>query len=251
MTTPRSGRRPVVLATIALLVSPALAGSPTLPKRFDLPGDVGSVGASPRPRGFSTEFDGSENPISESGAWSNGGVDWTYVQKSGGLAFGTQSGNGGYDDSWAVLSGFSPDHTSSGVVRIDPAIDTGCTHEVELLLRWSGAPGVAKGYECNLSFDGSYLEIVRWNGPPGDFTYLASGAYPGLRSGDVFKASAVGNVITVYVNDVEVVRATDDTYTSGNPGIGFFRRDCGTNRDVAFTSYTATDEGPHVLVVRK
>ena len=51
---------------------------------------------------FTTEFDGTENPLSESGVWSHTGLDWTKVQKANGIAFGTQTGNGGYDDSYAL-----------------------------------------------------------------------------------------------------------------------------------------------------
>ncbi|MEK7677579.1 MAG: hypothetical protein AAB676_17255 [Verrucomicrobiota bacterium] len=42
------------------------------------------------------------------------------------------------------------------------------------------------------------------------------------RPGDILKASIVGNVITVSINGVEKARVTDDTYKTGNPGIGLF-----------------------------
>jgi hypothetical protein len=188
---------------------------------------------------FATDFDGSESPLSESGAWSNSGLDWTNVIKSNGVAFGTQSGTNGYDDSYAVLSGFSPNQAVSATVQLASQIDSSCSHEMELLLRWSDAAHSAKGYECNLSFDGGYAQIVRWNGAIGDFTVLGGGSFPGLKSGDVFRASINGSQITVSVNGVNVVSVTDNTYTAGNPGIGFFRRACGSNTDVGFTSFSA------------
>ena len=43
-------------------------------------------------------------------------------------------------------------------------MDPGCTHEVEVLLRWADSAHIARGYECNLAFDGGYAQIVRWNG---------------------------------------------------------------------------------------
>jgi hypothetical protein len=190
---------------------------------------------------YTTDFIGTENPLSEGGMWTNNGRDWTYVQKDGGLAFGTQSGSQGYDDSYAVLSGFSPDHSAWGRIHIDPLIDESCNHEVEILLRWSDSPGSARGYECLINFDGSSAQIVRWNGPRADFTPLASASVPGLRSGDQFKASISGTLITVYVNDVEIMRVSDDSYPSGNPGVGFFRRNCGRNSDFAFEDFAATD----------
>lgn len=239
MTLSPSRARSLVVVAAALLSPPALAAPPTPPTNLRI---VGAGDPGPTPGYYTTNFDGTENPLSEGGVWSNSGGDWTYVQKSGGLAYGTQTGTGGYDDSYAVLSGFAPDHSAWGIVQIDPAIDRSCTHEVEILLRWADSAGIARGYECNISFDGGYAEIVRWNGPKGDFTPLASGYVAGgIKNGDVYKATVVGNVITIYLNDVELARATDATFATGNPGVGFFRRECGTTRDFAFTSYTATN----------
>lgn len=192
------------------------------------------------PLSYSTNFDGTENPISEGGTWSHAGLDWTTVQKSGGIAYGTQTGTGGYDDSYAKLSGFSPDQTASAVIHLVSPIDGSCSHEVELLMRWTDSAHSAQGYEVNLSYDGSYAQIVRWNGAIGDFTVLGGGSFSGLKDGDVFKASIIGNIITAYVNDIQVAQVTDATYSSGNPGIGFFRRNCGTNTDFGFASFTAT-----------
>ena len=91
----------------------------------------------------------------------------------------------------------------------------------------------------------AYTEIVRWNGPLGDFTYLsrATGPQSGVANGDVVKATIVGDVITAYINGVQVLRATDNTYTSGSPGMGFYLQGTtGVNGDFGFTSFTATDE---------
>jgi hypothetical protein len=196
---------------------------------------------------YSTTLDGTEAPISEGGAWSHVGLDWTTVETAGGIAFGTQSGTHGYDDSYAHLSGFPPDHMAAAVIHRDPVIDGACTHEVEILLRWSDAPHDAHGYECNLAFDGSYAQIVRWNGPLGDFTYLGSGSVPGgAHSGDTLSASIVGASITLFVNGAEVAHATDAApFATGNPGMGFWRGGaCGTRGDYGFTSYTATARVP-------
>ncbi len=66
----------------------------------------------------------------------------------------------------------------------------------------------------------------------------------GLRDGDTLKASIVGNVITVWINGVEKARVADDTFKTGNPGIGeFLACDRGqgkeTNSDFGFTGFTA------------
>jgi hypothetical protein len=77
----------------------------------------------------------------------------------------------------------------------------------------------------------------------GDFTYLAdkSGAQYGVADGDVVKATIVGQVITAYINGIEVARVTDSTFATGNPGVGFFlSRPAGTNADYGFTNFAAT-----------
>jgi len=214
------------------------AAKPCPPSQTSATGGSTASTACASVKAYTTNFGGYENPISENGAWSNTGLDWTNVVKNNGLACGTLTGADGYNDSYAVLAGFSPNQTASAVIHLSSSIDTSCTHEVELLLRWSDAPHSAKGYECNINFAGN-CQIVRWNGPLGDFTPLAGGSAP-LKNGDVLKATAIGNVIYVYLNDKLIAQVTDSTYPTGNPGIGFFRRQCGSNSDFGFTSFTAT-----------
>ena len=117
--------------------------------------------------------------------------------------------------------------------------------EVELRLRSSLSAHIATGYEilfrCSKS-QNAYAEIVRWNGPLGSFTYLDrhKGAQYGVATGDVVKATIAGNVITAYINGVQVAQATDSTYPTGHPGMGFFLQGTtGVNRDYGFTSFTA------------
>jgi hypothetical protein len=182
-----------------------------------------------------------EAPISEGGAWTHLGLDWTLVDTADGTAFGTQTGTGGYDDSYAHLSGFPPDQAASAVIHRDAAMDGSCTHEVEILLHWSDAAHDAHGYECNLAFDGSYAQIVRWNGPLSDFTYLASGTVPAVNDGDTISASIVGDLITLSLNGSEIIHVHDATFTTGNPGMGFWRGGaCGKRGDYGFKSYAAT-----------
>jgi hypothetical protein len=51
------------------------------------------------------------------------------------------------------------------------------------------------------------------------------------------EACIVGNVIKGFINGVEVTSATDDTYATGSPGIGFNFGVGDTNVDHGFTSY--------------
>jgi hypothetical protein len=53
----------------------------------------------------------------------------------------------------------------------------------------------------------------------------------------------IGNVITAYINGVQVLKAIDNTYTAGSLGIGFYIEGAtGVNGDFGFTSFTATDQ---------
>jgi hypothetical protein len=201
---------------------------------------------------YTTTFAGIENPLSEGGKWSNNGLDWTNIRKANGLAYSTQSGTEAgkfkYKDSYAVLSGFPPDQEAWGEARISKP-SSNYHQEVEILLRFTSSPHNTTGYECFARCtddNSSYVEIVRWDGPVGKFTYLARkhGKGFGLKNGDTLKASVNGNVITVSINGVEKVRAIDDTFKTGNPGIGEYLecnngQGIGTNADFGFASFTA------------
>lgn len=72
---------------------------------------------------------------------------------------------------------------------------------------------------------------------------LVTGSQYGVATGDVIKASIHGNVITVYINGVQTLQATDKTYASGNPGIGFYiENPAGAVSDYGLTSFTATED---------
>jgi hypothetical protein len=202
---------------------------------------MGSPQAGPAPsKTFSANLTGTENPISENGAWQHNGLDWTRVAKANGFAHGTQTGSGGYDDSYAYLSGFPANQSASATIALNTNATDGNTREVELLLRWSDSANSATGYECNLHYLGDYAQIVRWNGPVGMFTIIASATPPKPKTGDVMTATIVGGVITIYLNGVQIVQATDSTYATGNPGMGFFIRAPAANTDFGFSSFTAT-----------
>ena len=194
-------------------------------------------------RFYTTQFPLTENPISEGGNWINGqvvGLDWKNARTTPGLAFGTQTGNGGFDDTVALLTGtWGPDQTVEATVysvNLNPSIFP----EVELRVRSSLSANSCTGYEVLFSVNG-YIQIVRWNGPLGNFTLLgAVGAV--IITGDVVKATIVGSTITAYLNGVQKLQFIDSTYPSGRPGMGFFLQGAGgVNSDYGFTRFTASD----------
>lgn len=213
---------------------------------------------------YTTRFVATEQPLSEGGRWMTGratGVDWADVRTGIGLAYGAESGKGkgdeAYDDSTALLTGtWGADQTVEAEVQsIRPNDDD--FEEVELRLRSSLSSHNATGYEvlfrCSKTAN-AYASIVRWDGRLGMFTYLSQKKGPefGVADGDIVKATAVGNVITGYINGVEVIRATDNTYAHGSPGMGFwFKRSsskrfwlgksAGVNTDCGFRRFAAWD----------
>jgi hypothetical protein len=204
-------------------------------------------------RTYTTSFALDEEPISEGGNWINGkqaGLDWADVRTMPGRAYGLEIGNHPlkYDDSTALLAGaWGPDQMAEATVySLSPRDDM--NQEVELRLRSSLSAHICTGYEilfrC-LKTDDAYAEIVRWNGPFGDFTYLVQAHYRadvGVATGDVVRATMISNVITAYLNGVKILQATDDTFKTGCPGIGFYlERGTGVNADYGFTRFTASD----------
>lgn len=121
------------------------------------------------------------------------------------------------------------------------------SHEIELLLRFQVSAHYARGYEMDFWYGGTALQMVRWNGPIGDFTVLDnSGPGPqGLVTGDIVKAQMIGNTITVFKNGNVISTYVDYAFTDGNPGMGFFVRPGGTPDQYCFTRFTAatTDSG--------
>ena len=193
---------------------------------------------------YQTTFPLNENPISENGAWANnGGPSWNKVQTVGGDAFGTQPGTGTYDDSYAHLSGFRPDQAAEATIYKNGPSGI---HEVELLLRWASSSGVTRGYECLLSHNAAYdPQIVRWNGAKDDFTYLDATVHssPVPADGDLMKATIIGNAIKVYLNSTLIAEAVDpkSTWTSGDPGVGFYITGSEPNTTYGFKDFKAYD----------
>ena len=193
---------------------------------------------------YSTNFDQIEKPISEGGIWSRANNAWTDVQTKGGVAYGSNGITNSYDDSYALLKGtFGADQTAEAVIERDQKLTPGTTHEVALLLRFSDDNGNARGYECLFNYAGG-IQIVRWNGAMGEFTVLpirVNGSIGrNLITGDVIRASIIGNVISTYINGTLRAQAVDSTYATGRPGISFFVRPDGSPLLLGLTSYKVT-----------
>lgn len=207
---------------------------------------------------YSTNFAHAENPLSDGGQWYEGktdGLDWTNVRTIPGLAFGTEIGGNRpapqkYDDSTAILKGtWGPNQTVQATVHsVNPNQNGKVWEEVELRLRSSISPHNCTGYEVMFrctKIPQAYCNIARWEGPLGKFTYIKKmqGSKYGVKNGDVVKATMIGNVLTVYINGVQMIQVTDNKFKSGNPGMGFYLDGAtGVMRDYGFSNFMATDE---------
>jgi hypothetical protein len=206
---------------------------------------------------YSTNFSHAESPLSDGGRWLNGkadGLDWTDVHTLRGFAFGTEIGGHRpapqkYDDTTAILKGtWGPNQTAQATVRsVNPNQDGKVYEEVELRLRSTLTPHNCTGYEVMFrctKIPKAYCNIARWEGPLGKFTMLKEnyGSQFGVKTGDVVKASMIGNVLTIWINGVQMVQLTDDKFKTGNPGIGYYLEGAtGVMGDYGFTNFKASD----------
>ena len=188
---------------------------------------------------YTTNFPATETPISQGGAWINGGpapgtgLAWGNVNTTPHLAYGTTvSGAPPYNDSAAVLSGtWSSNQSACGVVFIDPTLNRSGNFELEIRLRTTITANNINGYEVTYSTQsggGQYAGFARWNGPLNSYTSVGTlnTSVPALASGDVVCGSIVGSTLTewmIHAGTATVVNtATDSTYTGGSPGMGFW-----------------------------
>jgi hypothetical protein len=210
---------------------------------------------------FSTSFAATENPISESGIWTNGlavGLDWNDMQ--------TTSNHGvGASDTFYVGTRYADDlahlttayhafnanqYAQATAYKLGGYTGGGGSHEIELLLRFGITAHNAQGYECSIGMNtiGTYAFIVRWNGAYGNYTALIDpsggiGSYTNtptaLADGDVLRAEISGTTISLKQNGLVLVTITDATFATGQPGMGAWPVDGATKTSAGWKSYAA------------
>lgn len=200
------------------------------------------------PSDYTTGFDSTETPISESGRWSRAANSWTNVVTANGRANGTNGALDKYDDSYSLLTGFGADYEMQATVFLDGSnINRSVANEIFFLFRGTDSATQAFGYECNYSFDG-VLNLIQWNGGPfNDFSMYSFPSVSGAQSigrefvtGDVIKARIVGGSVTMYVNGTSLLTSTVSAFASGSPGIGAFTRPGGNSAYYSISDLTVT-----------
>jgi hypothetical protein len=252
-------RRDLILGSAGLLV-PAIGRSATAcpPPQLSVAGGTSVTTTCPASKTtYTTNFPLTENPISEGGRWTNGGIfSKTNVQTSPGKAYGTMVSFDGthYIDSCACLSGFGPDQQVTCTIANSGA-PSGL--EVEILLRAVIASDHIFLYEVDCVTSISGISLVRWDNTtanPYAFTVLRQyqvGEAP-LADGDQVFASIIGTLITVkYMraggafSTLFTYDTTNDSvkYSSGNPGIGFWNEtgSASNQSKLAWSNFTASN----------
>lgn len=211
-----------------------------------------------RLREFHTNFGLAENPLSDGGRWKTGlahGLDWTDMQTSGSVAYGTMTfhAHPPYDDSVALWT--PPDGQMWRDMEVEAQVYLGNrgawtgSHELELWLCGQVRANYCAGYEMLFSANEgvTYTEIVRWNGALNSFTSLTSGAVFNLSldNGDWIKATKVGPLLTLYHRTAaggsytQKGQVSDSTFVEGYPGYGHWLNGAGNNNEFGLTSFRA------------
>ena len=186
---------------------------------------------------YSTTFPATENPISESGNWTNTVLNtWNAVSTVGGTpGHAVSPPSLGITDGVAMLVG---PYGQNQTVTVKAYHTGGLTAaEIEIHLRMSmvpGSPDQIFTYEVDILPGSSQITLAKWTGSLGIFAPLISRPISGIADGDIFVASAIGppssTVITAWKNGTQILTFTDASGLTGNPGIGF---DAGNQADGA------------------
>lgn len=196
---------------------------------------------------YSTSFPNTENPISESGKWTNGSLNGFNhdVRTTPGLAFATTIVSSTDDNCACLTTSFHGDQYAQGTIFRAGGYTPPDSHELELLTRFVINGSIARGYETTVQFGG--FQVVKWLG--GTFRVINTFNTTGNpANGDVWKVTATtsaGTVtITVFKNGTQVGQVTDDgsseaIWSDGQPGIGFFPRTGATLASMGWSAFSA------------
>lgn len=185
----------------------------------------------------SSSFVGTESPLSEGGAWTALTAYWQHMRKATGAAVDSAVlGN----DCAARYTGvtFTADHYSEIVLT---ALPTGGQLFFQYaLVRMSAT---ASCYELTTAPDVGSNMLQLWKlDNTGAGTQIGANIALGsaMVAGDVARLEAIGTTLNVRYNGTIVRTATDTTLTTGQPGIGGWAQNSGSNV-ILITSWNAAD----------
>lgn len=171
---------------------------------------------------YTTSFVRTENPVSENGLWSNGGLDWSNCLTANGMI----QGNQGHDlsDSIAHLTGltWAQNQGDTAIIYKDPNLGATNFPELELHLNFTVSGHAATGYEFLYSMrtDLEHHFIVRWDFPAAPVQLADCGTLT-ITNGATLRVTNHNGTLQMYVGPTLIGSASDSTYTAGSPGVGF------------------------------
>lgn len=185
---------------------------------------------------YTTDFAGSENPLSESFKWDGASGFWNRHQKITGQASNTvfNSTNG----SRLVGPALHPDHFAQ--LHLGTYGPPGSTIGMGPNVRMS--PTTGEGYTFWAEdFGTAQFELFRMDTTAGGHNLYAPYVVSPV-AGDLLEVRVVGSTLTAYLNGV--LRAgpvTDTTLSTGQPGFTSYEFD-GSSVDIAATDWLGSDE---------
>ena len=174
----------------------------------------------------SSSFSGTENPLSEGGVWTALTAYWQHVTKASGLKVdGAVLGN----DCAARYTGvtFTADHYSEITLAATP---TGGQLFFQYALARMNT--TAACYELTTAPDVSTTTIQLFKlDNTGAGTQIGTNITLGsaMAAGDVMRLECIGTTLNVRYNGTIVRTATDSTLTTGQPGVGAWAQNSGSN----------------------
>ncbi len=199
------------------------------------------------PTSYSTNFDATEDPISEDGNWLGGatnGVGWSDLQTASGRCYAKSGSLVDYKDALAILNplkfNIPVNQKVTSLVYLDSYTPPG-SHELEQLLRWLCSSNYMPGYEALWTMN-TNVQLIRQEGdynPSGNFTALASDSIADMQNGDSLVSSIIASAILMKRNGSTAISHTDSTWTTGTPGVGAWLTGGGTPNRFCSTSFLA------------
>lgn len=178
----------------------------------------------------SSSFAGSENPLSEGGAWTSGPGAAGDVQKVSGFVRPATTGVNAFARYEAVA--FAGDHESEVILQ---ALNSSVFYGPCVRIQSASDPA------CYLAFNiGTGSIHVQRVDSSLNFSDLQSVTGLSLTAGTVVKLKVAGAVLELFIDGVSQFTVTDFTLTGGQPGLTVFS-DTGHGGDDLIESWSATD----------
>lgn len=199
------------------------------------------------PNSLVATFPVDENPISQGGKWITGltGGSWRAPHSVGGVLCANGE-NTDVDDSIMHANQASTavghDYHLTATVKRAANYVPSDGHEVELH-HFEIGPGFARGIEITFQYfsdpSSQNLQGVIWNGAFNDLDLSTLGGLSvngggQIRDGDDLSIRKIGNQFSILHNDLVICSFTNSQFPNGNPGVGFFMRPGGIDKNYGY-----------------